>query len=87
MSGREAASSRRALPGSACVFPIADTLSAGLIFLTLWGGQGARGPRRLLNLRVENPLSAWIFKWKGRATRQLSMWSQTRLLLPQFPLL
>lgn len=40
MSGRETASSRRALPGSACVFPIADTLLPALFFLTLWGREG-----------------------------------------------
>lgn len=44
MSGRETASSRRALPGSACVFPIADTLLPALFFNPLGQGGGSQPP-------------------------------------------
>lgn len=44
MSGREAASSRRALPGSACVFPIADALFAGFILFNPLGRAGGSWP-------------------------------------------
>lgn len=65
MSGRETGSSRRDLPGSSCVFPIAHTLLPALFLNPL----GQAGPRRpplwlTLPLRLEIPLSAWTFKWK-----------------------
>lgn len=66
MSGRETASSRRALPGSACVFPIADTLLPALFFNPLGRGGGLQPPwLPTLPLCLENPLSAWTFKWKN----------------------
>lgn len=66
MSGRETASSRCALPGSACVFPIADTLLPALFFNPLGQGGGSQPPRLLtLLLCLESPLSAWTFKWKN----------------------
>lgn len=76
MSGRETASSRRALPGSACVFPIADTLLPALFFNPLGRGGGSWSPLvaysspfawkipsllGLLNGKI------WIWHWCGPA--------------------
>ena len=55
MSGRETASSRRALPGSACVFPIADTLLPASFFNPLGWGGGSQPPPGCLVV---------VFAWK-----------------------